>query len=102
MSKYAIYQLNHDLGKHIRDYSFRSYGDVVGEGLTIDKGNYECVYEFESEDCLTKDDIYYIFNMMRPKDFRGHSLSVSDVIMVPDGYYYCDSFGWRKLDWRDE
>lgn len=50
------------------------------------------------------EDVYYIFNQRHPEDFRGHSLSVSDVVEVSncstvvDGFYFCDSFGFRKVD----
>ena len=58
------------------------------------------VYELESEMELSLDDLFYIFNMQHPADFKGHSLSVSDVVKTPDGYFFCDSFGWVKLDWE--
>ena len=45
-----------------------------------------------------------MFNLNHPNDYNGHSLSVSDVVQVIElsnveaGFYYCDSFGWRKLN----
>jgi hypothetical protein len=38
-----------------------------------------------------------MFNLEHPKDFRGHSLSVSDIVQMEDEFYYCDSFGWKKI-----
>lgn len=48
----------------------------------------------------TLDSIYERFNLQHPADFRGHSLSVSDVIVMhqngQDQAYYVDSFGFKK------
>lgn len=49
----------------------------------------------DTEDIL--DDIYFDFNMRRPKDFKGHSLSTSDMVKMDDKYYYCDSYGWQEV-----
>lgn len=41
------------------------------------------------------------FNVKRPEDFHGHSLSISDIVVIKRGshtrYYYCGSFGWTQL-----
>ena len=41
--------------------------------------------------------LFYIFNINHPKDFKGHSLSVSDVVELDGKKYYCDSAGWQEL-----
>ena len=45
--------------------------------------------------------IYERFNIQRPADFTGHSLSVSDVVVLNDGStvkaYYVDSIGFAEL-----
>lgn len=41
--------------------------------------------------------IYTRFNLNRPQDFNGHSLSVSDIIQLGDKYYYCDSYGFKDI-----
>ena len=69
------------------------------------KENYEAVYAHGiriSEDVTqTLENLYYIFNQARPEDFKGHSLSVSDIVALKrDGvisYYYCDSVGFREI-----
>jgi len=96
MAEYAIYNVK---SEKWQEMAFRSYDDVVEKYGTVNRWDYECVYAFESKNALSLDDIYYIFNMQRPGDFNAHSLSVSDVVETPDGFYYCDSFGWIKLDW---
>ena len=82
---------------------FRSF-DETKENIKL--SDYVLVYcgklEYNEENFL--DEIFYILNMKRPKDFYGHSMSVSDVLCVYDeetnyeyGYYYCDDLGWVKL-----
>ena len=69
------------------------------------KENYEAVYAHGiriSEDVAqTLENLYYIFNQARPEDFKGHSLSVSDIVALKHddvvSYYYCDSVGFREL-----
>ena len=90
----------------MRDFGFASFAKAEklnGEG-SVRMDNYNKVYEFEyygTED-LKLDDIYEIFNLRIPSDFKGHSMSVSDVVGCDGVYYYCDSFGWKKLDWKGE
>lgn len=97
MSEYAIY---HVKDEKWRDLAFRSYDDIMKEFGVINRWDYECVYAFKSKKPLSLDDIYYIFNMQLPSDYMAHSMSVSDVVETPDGFYFCDSFGWQKLDWE--
>lgn len=86
------------------DFAFLGYDDAIyhhGEGsVTLD--NYDMVYEFEmqSADEWHLDDLYDIFNRAKPSDFKGHSMSASDVIEVDGEFWYCDSIGWKKLDWE--
>ena len=107
MNKYEIYQIDLNDPSNIFGYAFRPYEALVLDGLSASKERYALVYTFESEDALTLEDIYRIFNdrifnVERPEDFKGHSLSVSDVVKMPDGYWYCDSFGWVRLkEWED-
>lgn len=68
---------------------------------------YESVYsgEFEAEHL---DDIFYIFNQAFPDDFRGRSMSVSDVVEViksptESAFYYCDTpFGYPEIEFDKE
>lgn len=94
---FKIYQV--DSTKH--EYLFEPYRRVK-DHFSID--NYKLVYEddynIELENIDMKyilEDLYKIFNIARPKDFKGHSLSVSDVIEINENKYYCDSFGFVKL-----
>jgi len=97
MAEYGIWQLKKE---NFHGRAFRGYEEVVSEFGPVKMEDYECVYAFESEKELGLDDLFYIFNMEHPKDYRAHSLSVSDVVETPEGFFFCDSFGWKKLDWE--
>jgi hypothetical protein len=43
--------------------------------------------------------LFIMFNLNHPADFRGHSLSVSDVVAIEGKHYYCDSIGFVELNW---
>ena len=96
---YSIYQLNRD--EDMRDYSFASMDELNRRGLTVNPDNYEKVYEAPKTSEDTLDSIYYRFNMEHPADFRGHSLSVSDVIVFHengvDTAHYVDSYGFTAI-----
>ena len=66
-----------------------------------DPSIYENVFEGNVE-CKSLEDVYVMFNTeRRPSEFRGHSLSVSDIIEVRDGeqskFHYCDSWGFKEV-----
>ena len=91
---YKILQLNKD---H-KDQLFMGYRH---NGENVRKSWYNEVYSGEIEPkgsvMATLEELFYIFNMRHPSDFRGHSLSVSDVVYLDGKYYYCDSFGYKEL-----
>ena len=93
---YCIYQLKQ--GDEMHDYCFASMSELQQRGLVVTSENYEKVYEAPKTESDTLDSIYYKFNMEHPADFRGHSLSVSDVIVFHengvDTAHYVDSFGF--------
>lgn len=96
---YCIYQLKQ--GDEMHDYCFASMSELQQRGLAVTSENYEKVYEAPKTDSDTLDSIYYKFNMEHPADFRGHSLSVSDVIVFRengvDTAHYVDSFGFTAV-----
>lgn len=66
----------------------------------FDLKDYKVVYKGEVEDGDPQEileNLFVKFNVNHPEDFKGHSLSVSDVVQLGDDYYYCDSFGWTKI-----
>ena len=55
------------------------------EGSEVERDNYNLVYEAGLKPGTSLDDLYYEFNMQHPKDFRGHSMSVSDIVVLHKG-----------------
>jgi hypothetical protein len=98
--RYSLYQVNFE-GENVRDFAFRPYDELQKDNLSVDAVNYSCVYSGRLEEGQSLDNIYERFNLHRPLDFLGHSLSVSDVIVVhKDGNeqaYYVDSFGFKEV-----
>lgn len=70
-------------------------------GLTEDRANYDLVYTAPLNQNTSLEDIYRTFNIDHPKDFKGHSLSVSDVVVLhqngQDTAHYVDSFGFTQV-----
>ena len=69
--------------------------------MTVARADYDLIYAAPLTDKDTLDGIYERFNIQRPADFTGHSLSVSDVVVLNDGStvkaYYVDSIGFAEL-----
>lgn len=98
-NRYGIYQIDHD-GKG-REYLFMNMDFVDGQGLTVERSDYQLIYSEVLEDSETLDSLYEKFNINHPADYTGHSLSVSDVVVLQRGgeikAYYVDSFGFTEL-----
>lgn len=93
---FSIYQLKDGIG--MRDYHFEPYKLLKDAGLSVKPSNYELIYTAELAPKTSLEDIFTQFNIGRPKDFKGHSLSVSDIVVLhrygEDTAYYVDSFGY--------
>ncbi len=100
---FSIYQLRRDMDSDLRhEISFESFERLTEHGRAVELANYDCVYTGgELNDGVTLDTIWEKFNIDRPEDFTGHSLSVSDMIVtVRNGVtqaFYVDSVGFKEL-----
>lgn len=98
-NRYGIYQINS--GQEERGYQFLSLETAKEMGFTVDGKDYQMVYSERLRDATTLDNLFERFNIERPNDFTGHSMSVSDVIIMNRGgrltAYYVDSFGFTEL-----
>lgn len=79
------------------EYAFKHYNWCKDQ---IDLDDYKVVYEGELEypeipNAL--EELFEIFNIRRPEDFKGRSMSVSDIVEVDGKNYYCDAAGWVEL-----
>lgn len=96
---YDIYQLKDFSGR--RDYAFEPLDRLRGMDRKVDMQNYDKVYSGAMFPGENPESIYTRFNVDRPKDFRGHSLSVSDVVVIrqngQETAHYCDSFGYAEV-----
>ena len=82
-STFAIYQLKD--GEETRDYRFEPLDRLRAVGLDVQRDNYELVYSAPLADGESLEDIYRRFNIDHPADFTGHSLSISDIVVLRNG-----------------
>lgn len=97
--KYNIYQI-----RNIREtrYAFRSWEEAETYFRFMD---YKKVYSGDVSDVdnasSALEKLFVKFNIDHPDDFRGHSLSVSDVVTIETGkgwkWFYCDDIGWKDI-----
>ena len=96
---FSIYQIKD--GDETRDLRFEPYDRLTAAGHRVDPKNYAFVYSAELTPGTSLEDIYTRFNIDHPKDFKGHSLSVSDVVVLhqngQDTAHYVDSFGYKEV-----
>lgn len=96
---FTIYQIKG--GEETRDYRFEPLDRLHAVGLEVQRDNYDLVYSAPLSPGETLEDIYRRFNLDHPADFTGHSLSVSDIVVLRHGdeetAHYCDSFGFTEV-----
>ena len=99
LATYELFQIKE--GGNGQAYQFMGMDFVNKNKLVVDKDDYEEVYRGEIKEGETLDTLYEKFNLYHPDDFTGHSMSVSDVIVIEKEYektaYYVDSFGFTKV-----
>jgi len=100
---YAIYQLRP--GDELQNLRFEPYQRVLDAGYTIDRANYEMVYTgrlAETQDTFDHlNRLFFRFNHFKPSDFRGHSLSVSDIVAIKQkgtiSCHYVDRWDFKEV-----
>ena len=96
---FSIYQLKR--GDETRDLRFEPYDRLQAAGHAVDRANYELIYTAPLAPDTSLEDIYTRFNIDHPADFKGHSLSVSDIVVLHrdgrDAAHYVDSIGYREV-----
>ncbi|MCD7885923.1 MAG: YodL domain-containing protein [Lachnospiraceae bacterium] len=110
---YEIYQLKQTEANH--KVAFMPLSFLQEKGITVDRERYEMVYNgtvetslneelLDSTDCINNIDLlnqlYLKFNTSQPADFKGHSLSISDVVVINKGgittAFYVDKIGFTE------
>ena len=96
---FSIYQLKR--GDETRDLRFEPYDRLIATGHSVDAANYDLIYTAELTPDMTLGSIWETFNIDHPKDFKGHSLSVSDIVVLhqngQDTAPYVDSIGYQQV-----
>ena len=97
--KIRIYQI--DLSRDDQHVAFRSHAEIQSQyGGRIPAELYRRAYEGTVE-AENLEDVFYIFNMDHPEDYRARSLSMSDVVeIIEEGYStfnICDTFGFKEV-----
>lgn len=99
VGSFSIYQLKG--GNETLDYRFEPLDSIHRNGLSVKPENYELVYEAPLTEKDNLESIYTRFNVDRPADFTGHSLSVSDIVVLHQGgkgtAHYCDRAGFSEV-----
>ena len=105
--KFKIYQIKD--GEEYRDARFENFARLESNNIKLNIDDYDLKYDSDYPDNLRNEEneivlesIFEKFNIDRPDDFKGHSLSVSDVVVLTDEYgedkaFFCDSFGFREF-----
>ena len=100
---FLIYQIRR--GGELDAYRFMNYDYLQSKGVTPERGGYDAIYTGRFMDYgnarTNLDMIYQRFNVDHPADFKGHSLSVSDIVALKQNgvvsCHYVDSIGFREL-----
>lgn len=104
--KYKVYQIpfpkDENNKKEINRFRRYAYAHLnwIDE---VNLDNYEMTYEGEISINLISDEnfldqIFRQLNLNHPEDYKGHSLSVSDLLEVNGKFYYCDAYSWEEID----
>jgi hypothetical protein len=91
MAKVRVYQADISAPCKFMDYDF-----TMKHG-GIERKYYKTVFSGELP-VSNLEAIYMLLNTSRPEGFTGHSLSVSDIVVVNDITYFVNSFGFKEIE----
>ena len=100
---FLIYQIRR--GGELDAYRFMNYDYLQSKGVTPERDGYDAIYTGGFMDYgnarTNLDMIYQRLNVDHPADFKGHSLSVSDIVALKQNgvvsCHYVDNIGFREL-----
>lgn len=98
--KFSVYQIKESVIENEPMKAFAWYDEIIEKFGSININDYDKVYsgEIEEGDVFEAlERLFTIFNIMRPEDFKGHSLSTGDIVELDENFWYCDSFGWKQI-----
>lgn len=85
---------------------FQSLANFTAEKGSPNAADYDRVYKCttaglglaNAPESRLKEEIFRVFNIEKPADFKGHSLSVSDVVVLDGAAYYVDAYGFKRIE----
>ena len=102
MTEFSIYQINVDRDTaNVCFIGMESLEKIKGT-KEVNAAAYDRVYDGKM-DCISLENIYQKFNVDHPADYKGRSLSVSDVVEIRGsdtlnpGFYFVDSIGFKSI-----
>ena len=102
MTEFSIYQINVDRDTaNVCFIGMESLEKIKGT-KKVNAAAYDRVYDGKM-DCISLENIYQKFNVDHPADYKGRSLSVSDVVEIREsdtlnpGFYFVDSIGFKSI-----
>ena len=97
MKQVTVLQLDGSKSVEARYKMFSSLDMLERMGLTVKLSEYKKVWSGEM-DIMDAEDVYRTLQGDKPDGYKGHSLSVSDIVMIDDEIMYCDSYGFEKIN----
>ena len=95
-----IYQINSDRDRHLVKFlGLESMKKSMGVD-SVDSSLYDEVFNAEL-DTDNLEEIYARFNTEKHPLHRGHALSVSDVVVTDKGAFFCDSVGFKQIEFDE-
>ncbi len=98
-----VYQINKDRDlKSVKFQSMKMFKEITGNN-EVDPAIYDEVYDGELE-TSNLEEIFRMFNHSESYRhaghplFRGHSLSVSDVVVMDNRAYFCQPVGFQEVE----
>ena len=102
MTEFSIYQINTDRDDNRICFLGLDTLERFQHSKEVDPVLYDRVYDGKF-DCNSLETIYEKFNIDHPADYKGRSLSVSDVVEIREsdtlnpGFYFVDSIGFKLI-----
>lgn len=102
MAAYRLYQIKND-PQVPHGMKFSGLDDLERYGMRdkLSIGIYKQVYEGQTADGEVSqqlEDFFRMFQGTKPEGYKGHSVSISDVVEIGGKYYYCDRIGWKQVE----
>ena len=102
--KFKVFQIS-DSAKNARNYTFTGLDMLQHLNLKVERANYKQVYDGEiavlcNDTNAVLETIYAKLQGSKPEGYTGHSLSVSDLVLMDGKYYFCDDFGFAQINFN--